>query len=93
MEKKVYGEFPEFRIVAIKLGKVCKDECKFLSGQFEQVEPECKFVEVNLNKPLNYLSSVWPERPLGKVAGSAVRCPAENPVSPIVLAPCSVRVL
>jgi len=45
----------EFRIVAIKLGKVCKDECKFLSGQFEQVEPECKFI-VNLNKPLNYLS-------------------------------------
>ncbi len=76
----------EFRIVAIKFGEPCKEECKYLSGQFKQVEPECKFIEVNLNKPLNYLSSVWPERPLGKVAGS-------NPVSPIVLAPCSVRVL
>ena len=82
-EFKKFHEDCEFRIVAIKLGKVCKDGCKFLSGQFE---PECKFVEVNLNKPLNYLSLVWPERPLGKVAGS-------NPVSPIVLAPCSVRVL
>ena len=47
----------EFRIVAIELGDLCKDECKFLSGQFEQVEPGCKSIGVNLNKPLNYLSS------------------------------------
>jgi len=47
----------EFRIVAIKLNDPCPEECKFLSGQFEQVEPECEFIEVNLNKPLNYLSS------------------------------------
>jgi len=46
----------EFRIVAIKFGEPCKEECKFLSGQFEQVEPECKFIEVNLNKSLNCLS-------------------------------------
>ena len=46
----------EFRIVAIKFGDTCPDECKYLSGQFEQVEPECKFIEVNLNKPLPYLS-------------------------------------
>ena len=44
----------EFRIVAIKLGELCKEECKYLSGQFEQVEPDCKFIEVNLEKPLDY---------------------------------------
>ena len=46
----------EFRIVAIKFGDPCPDECKYLSGQFEQVEPACKFIEVNLNKPLKYIS-------------------------------------
>jgi len=55
----------EFRIVAIKLGKVCKDECKFISGQ-EQFERDCKFIEVNLNKPLNYLSPVWIRASLGE---------------------------
>lgn len=48
----------EFRIVAIKFGKPCKEECKYLSGQFEQVEQECKFIEINLGKKLNYLSLV-----------------------------------
>jgi len=52
-----FHEDCEFRIVAIKLNDPCPEECKFLSGQFEQVEPECEFIEVNLNKPLNYLSS------------------------------------
>jgi hypothetical protein len=46
----------EFRIVAMNLLDSCPDECKYLSGQFEQVEPKCKFIEVNLNKPLKYLS-------------------------------------
>jgi len=42
----------EFRIVAFKLGEICPDECKFLSGQFE---PRCKsYEEVNLGKQLNY---------------------------------------
>jgi len=42
----------EFRIVAFKLGEICPDECKFLSGQFE---PKCKsYEEVNLGKQLNY---------------------------------------
>jgi hypothetical protein len=44
----------EFRIVAIKFGEPCKEECKYLSGQFEQVDPECKVIEVNLGKQLNY---------------------------------------
>ncbi len=44
----------EFRFVAIKFGEPCKEECKFLSGQFEQVEPECKFIVVNLGKQLDY---------------------------------------
>lgn len=48
----------EFRIVAIKFGEQCTEECKFLSGQFEQVEPECKFIEVNLGRQLDYLSFV-----------------------------------
>jgi hypothetical protein len=45
----------EFRIVAIKFGEPCKEECKYLDGQFEQVEPECKFIEVNLGRQLDYL--------------------------------------
>ena len=44
----------EFPIVAFKFGKTCNSECEFLNGQFEQVEPECKFIEVNLGKQLNY---------------------------------------
>ncbi len=48
----------EFRIVAIKFGEPCKEECKYLSGQFEQVEPDCKFIEVNLGRQLDYLSFV-----------------------------------
>ena len=46
----------EFRIVAIKFinasEQPCELKCKYLSGQFEP----CKFIEVNLNKPLNYLA-------------------------------------
>lgn len=42
----------EFRIIAI--GEPCQEECKFLSVQFEQVVPDCKFIEVNLNKSLKY---------------------------------------
>lgn len=49
----------EFRIVAIKFGEPCKEECKYLSGEFEQVEPKCKFIEVNLGKQLNYLTADW----------------------------------
>lgn len=48
----------EFRIVAIKFGEPCKEECKYLSGQFEPIEPDCKFIEVTLGKPLKYLSLV-----------------------------------
>lgn len=48
----------EFRIVAIKFGEPCKKECKYLSGQFEQVEPDCKFIEIRLGKQLDYLSLV-----------------------------------
>jgi len=44
----------EFRIVAIKFGEPCKEECKYLSGEFEQVEPECKFIKIDLGKQLNY---------------------------------------
>jgi hypothetical protein len=44
----------EFRIVAFKLGEPCTGECKFLSGQFEQVDPKCKKNGVNLGKQLNY---------------------------------------
>jgi len=48
----------EFRIVAIKFRKSseqpCELKCKYLSGQFEP----CRFIVVNLNKPLNYLSPV-----------------------------------
>lgn len=64
----------EFRIVAIKLGEVCKEGCKFLDvdGQFE---PECKIIKVNLNKPLNYLAQLGLERPLGKVASSNLVTP------------------
>ena len=48
----------EFRIVAIKYGEPCKEKCKFFSGDFEQVDPECKFIEVNLGRQLDYLSFV-----------------------------------
>ncbi len=51
-----FGPDCEFRIVAIKFGEPCPDECKYLGGQFEAVEPACKFIEVNLNKPLKYLN-------------------------------------
>jgi len=59
-KQKPEGFIPdcEFRIVAIKLGDPCPDECKYLSGQFEQVEPKCKFIEVNLGRQLDYLSFV-----------------------------------
>ncbi len=43
----------EFRIVAIKLGEPCEGECKFFNDDGES-EPECKFIEINLNKTLNY---------------------------------------
>jgi hypothetical protein len=48
----------EFRIVAMKFGNPCHDECKFLSGQFEQIEPKCKFIEIDLGKKLDYLELV-----------------------------------
>ncbi|MCK4888013.1 MAG: hypothetical protein KAS96_11545 [Planctomycetes bacterium] len=54
----------EFRIVAIKLGEPCKEECKFISKyfdeKFEPVEPmpDCNFIEVNLGRQLEYLSFV-----------------------------------
>ena len=44
----------EFRIVAIKFGEPCKEECKFLDGQFGQADPMCRFLPVNLGKQLNY---------------------------------------
>lgn len=44
----------EFRIAAIRLGNLCKEECEFLGGQFERIESECRFIEVNLGKQLNY---------------------------------------
>lgn len=46
----------EFRIVAIKFGEPCKEECKYLSGQFEQVDPVCRSIQVHLGKQLDYLS-------------------------------------
>ena len=42
----------EFRIVANKLGEVCEHECKFLDGL---VEPNCEYLDVDLNKPLGYV--------------------------------------
>ena len=47
----------EFRIVAIKVGEVCNEFCKFLDVD-GVVEPKCKFIEVNLGKKLSYLSQV-----------------------------------
>ena len=45
----------EFRIVAIKFGEPCNREgCKYLDGQFEQADPMCRFIPVNLGKQLNY---------------------------------------
>jgi hypothetical protein len=44
----------EFRIVAIKFGEPCEQECKYLSGEFEQAEPECRFIKVDLGKQLSY---------------------------------------
>jgi len=44
----------EFRIVAMQLGESCTGECKFLSEEFEQVDPECRYIEVKLGKPLDY---------------------------------------
>jgi hypothetical protein len=44
----------EFRIVAIKFGDPCKEECKFLDGQFEQADPVCRFIPVNLGEQLDY---------------------------------------
>ena len=48
----------EFRIIAIKLSGTCTDECKFLSGQPEQVDPKCKYIEINLGKSLDY-TQLW----------------------------------
>ncbi len=47
----------EFRIVAIRLGEVCTKPCIFLDED-EEVEPECKSIEINLGKKLSYLSQV-----------------------------------
>ena len=46
----------EFRIVAIRFGEPCNHECKYLDGKFEPVEPECKFININLGKKLDYIS-------------------------------------
>jgi hypothetical protein len=48
----------EFRIVVIRFGDPCAQTCKFLNGQFRQVEPECKSIQVNLGKPLRYADLV-----------------------------------
>lgn len=47
----------EFRIVVIRLGEVCTEPCIFLDED-EEVEPECKFIEINLGKKLSYLIQV-----------------------------------
>jgi hypothetical protein len=44
----------EFRISAIKLSESCDDECKFLSKELERADPKCKYIEINLRKPLDY---------------------------------------
>lgn len=46
----------EFRIVAIafKFGDLCEEECKYFNPDGKS-EPKCKFIEVNLEKRLNYL--------------------------------------
>ncbi len=44
----------EFRIVAIRCTP-CKQECKYLDGQFGRAEPGCdELVAINLGKPLRY---------------------------------------
>lgn len=52
----------EFRIVAIKLGKVCDGECKFFDGPSERDDerndPECEYIKIELGKKLDYLSFV-----------------------------------
>jgi len=58
-KQKPFEEFHrdcEFRIVAINLGQGCPDECKYVSGQSQQVEPRCSFIELNLGKRLDYAS-------------------------------------
>ena len=49
----------EFRIVAINSGEPCnREECKFITGESDQVDPQCRFIEVDLGKQLNYVSWV-----------------------------------
>ena len=50
----------EFRIVAIGLGTLCKEDCRYLSGQFEQVEPECNFIPVSIGRKLKYTQLCGP---------------------------------
>jgi hypothetical protein len=57
-ESEKFHKDCEFRIVVFKSGELCENKCKYLSGQFEQ---ECRFINVNLGKQLNYLSLVNPE--------------------------------
>jgi len=51
---EIFSADCEFRVVAIKLSESCTGECKFLSEEFEQVDPECKYKTVNLRKKLDY---------------------------------------
>jgi len=52
----------EFRIVAMKLSKVCDGECKFFDGPSERDDkrddPECAYIKIELGKKLDYLSFV-----------------------------------
>lgn len=48
----------EFRIIAIKLGELCKQECKYLDGE---IELECQYIEVYLNKRLDYAQLILDE--------------------------------
>ena len=47
----------EFRIVAVKLGEVCKELCKFRDVD-GVLEPKCKFIEINFGKKLSYLRRI-----------------------------------
>ena len=41
----------EFRIVAIRTGIHCNQECKYLDGEKEL---ECQYIQVNLKRPVSY---------------------------------------
>jgi len=48
----------EFRIVAIKLGEHCKQECKYLDGE---IELKCQYIGAHLNKQLDYTQLIIDE--------------------------------